>query len=70
MRWRRSCSPAKAGVQSLADMGVDLGGGLTMVELGWMRTREWAQTVDDVLDRTLPTGWRQRRRVNAGSVLR
>ena len=29
-----------------------------------------AITVDDVLDRTLPTGWRQRRRVNAGSVLR
>lgn len=25
-----------------------------------------AITVDDVLDRTLPTGWRQRRRVNAG----
>jgi CBS domain-containing protein len=29
-----------------------------------------AITVDDVLDRTLPTGWRQRRRVNAGSVSR
>ena len=29
-----------------------------------------AITVDDVLDRTLPTGWRQRRRVNAGTVLR
>jgi CBS domain-containing protein/flagellar motility protein MotE (MotC chaperone) len=26
-----------------------------------------AITVDDVLDRTLPTGWRQRRRVSAGS---
>ncbi|MFZ4718814.1 MAG: magnesium transporter MgtE N-terminal domain-containing protein [Ilumatobacteraceae bacterium] len=29
-----------------------------------------AITVDDVLDRTLPTGWRQRRRVNAGAVPR
>lgn len=29
-----------------------------------------AITVDDVLDRTLPTGWRQRRRVNAGPVRR
>ena len=29
-----------------------------------------AITVDDVLDRTLPTGWRQRRRVHAGTVLR
>jgi Mg/Co/Ni transporter MgtE len=27
-----------------------------------------AITVDDVLDRTLPTGWRQRRRVSAGTV--
>ena len=29
-----------------------------------------AITVDDVLDRTLPTGWRQRRRVNAGTTPR
>ncbi|MFM7687372.1 MAG: magnesium transporter MgtE N-terminal domain-containing protein [Actinomycetota bacterium] len=29
-----------------------------------------AITVDDVLDRTLPTGWRQRRRVSAGAVSR
>ena len=29
-----------------------------------------AITVDDVLDRTLPTGWRQRRRVSSGSVPR
>ena len=29
-----------------------------------------AITVDDVLDRTLPTGWRQRRRVNAATVSR
>jgi Mg/Co/Ni transporter MgtE len=29
-----------------------------------------AITVDDVLDRTLPTGWRQRRRVSAGTVPR
>lgn len=27
-----------------------------------------AITVDDVLDRTLPTGWRQRRRVTAEAV--
>ncbi len=39
------------GVQSRADMGAELGGGLTMIELGWMRTREWARTADDVLDR-------------------
>lgn len=29
-----------------------------------------AITVDDVLDRTLPTGWRQRRRVSSGAVPR
>jgi Mg/Co/Ni transporter MgtE len=29
-----------------------------------------AITVDDVLDRTLPTGWRQRRRVNSAAVTR
>ncbi|MFZ9628707.1 MAG: magnesium transporter MgtE N-terminal domain-containing protein [Ilumatobacteraceae bacterium] len=29
-----------------------------------------AITVDDVLDRTLPTGWRQRRRVTSGAVSR
>ncbi len=29
-----------------------------------------AITVDDVLDRTLPTGWRQRRRVSTGAVRR
>ncbi|MGZ4805039.1 MAG: magnesium transporter MgtE N-terminal domain-containing protein [Ilumatobacteraceae bacterium] len=29
-----------------------------------------AITVDDVLDRTLPTGWRQRRRVSSGTVPR
>ena len=29
-----------------------------------------AITVDDVLDRTLPAGWRQRRRVSAGAVPR
>ncbi len=29
-----------------------------------------AITVDDVLDRTLPTGWRQRRRVTSGAVPR
>ncbi|MES2337019.1 MAG: glycerol-3-phosphate dehydrogenase [Pseudomonadota bacterium] len=39
------------GVQSLADMGAELGAGLTMVELGWMRAHEWAVTADDVLDR-------------------
>ena len=29
-----------------------------------------AITVDDVLDRTLPTGWRQRRRVSSEAVSR
>ncbi|MBI5088534.1 MAG: hypothetical protein HZB15_06650, partial [Actinobacteria bacterium] len=29
-----------------------------------------AITIDDVLDRTLPTGWRQRRRIGAAGVHR
>ena len=38
-------------VRNIADLGDDLGGGLTMVELGWMQRREWARTAEDVLDR-------------------
>lgn len=39
------------GVRAIADMGPEFGAGLTAVELGWMRTREWARTAADVLDR-------------------
>ncbi|MFD1788008.1 glycerol-3-phosphate dehydrogenase [Sphingomonas floccifaciens] len=38
-------------VRTIADMGPEFGAGLTAVELGWMRTREWARSADDVLDR-------------------
>ncbi len=34
-----------------AQLGTNYGAGLTQVELDWMRTREWATTSDDVLDR-------------------
>ncbi|MBM3927215.1 MAG: glycerol-3-phosphate dehydrogenase [Sphingomonadales bacterium] len=39
------------GVRAIADMGPEFGAGLTAVELGWMRTREWASSAADVLDR-------------------
>ena len=32
-----------------AAMGADLGGGLTELELRWMRDREWARSADDAL---------------------
>ncbi len=43
-------------VSNIAGMGADLGGGLTEVELRWMRDREWARTVDDVLWRRSKLG--------------
>ena len=46
------------GVTDEAAMGADLGGGLTEIEARWMRTREWAQTADDVLDRRSKIGLR------------
>ncbi|WP_294302240.1 glycerol-3-phosphate dehydrogenase [uncultured Sphingomonas sp.] len=39
------------GVRAIADLGPEFGAGLTAVELGWMRTREWARTAADVLER-------------------
>lgn len=45
------------GVADEAGMGADLGGGLTAVEARWLRTREWAQTADDVLDRRTKLGF-------------
>ncbi|HEU4960525.1 MAG TPA: glycerol-3-phosphate dehydrogenase [Sphingomonas sp.] len=32
-------------------MGFDFGGGLTEIELAWMRDREWAKTPEDALER-------------------
>ena len=45
-----------AGVAEEAGMGADLGGGITAVEARWMRTREWAKTADDALDRRSKVG--------------
>ncbi len=43
-------------VSNIAGMGADLGGGLTEIELRWMRDREWARTTDDVLWRRSKLG--------------
>ena len=43
-------------VSNIAGMGADLGGGLTEIELRWMRDREWACTTDDVLWRRSKLG--------------
>jgi glycerol-3-phosphate dehydrogenase len=43
-------------VSSVAGLGAELGGGLTEVELRWMRDREWARTADDVLWRRSKLG--------------
>ncbi|WP_263298432.1 glycerol-3-phosphate dehydrogenase [Rhodobacter sp. TJ_12] len=40
------------------DLGRDFGAGLTEAELRWLMTREWAQTVDDVLWRRTKLGLR------------
>jgi glycerol-3-phosphate dehydrogenase len=42
--------------RSLADMGQDLGGGLTDRELEWLRSKEWARTAEDVLWRRTRLG--------------
>ena len=44
------------GVTDEAALGVDLGGGLTEVEARWLRTREWARTPADVLERRTKLG--------------
>lgn len=43
-------------VSNIAGMGEDFGGGLTEVELRWMRDREWSRTADDVLWRRSKLG--------------
>lgn len=44
------------GVDSVAAMGTDLGGGLTEIEARWMHDREWARTPDDALLRRSKIG--------------
>ena len=41
---------------SLADLGEDLGGGLTTREVDHLRTREWARTAEDILYRRSKLG--------------
>lgn len=48
--------PILLGAESLADCGEHFGCGLTMRELDWLRTREWAQTAEDVLWRRSKLG--------------
>ncbi|MEQ9350855.1 MAG: glycerol-3-phosphate dehydrogenase, partial [Alphaproteobacteria bacterium] len=55
-----------AGCSALADLGPDLGGGMSPVELRWLRAHEWARTAEDVLWRrtrlglTAPSGTAER----------
>jgi len=44
------------GAKRSEDLGAELGGGLTEIELGWMRDREWARTAEDVLWRRSKIG--------------
>jgi len=44
------------GIGGAAAMGRDFGAGLTELELGWMRDREWARTPADALDRRSKLG--------------
>ena len=41
---------------AMADLGEDLGGGLTAAEVDWLRTREWAVTAEDILYRRSKLG--------------
>ncbi|MGN6374039.1 MAG: glycerol-3-phosphate dehydrogenase [Sphingomonas sp.] len=45
-----------AGTETEAAMRKDFGGGLTEVELRWMRQREWARTAADALERRSKLG--------------
>jgi len=45
-----------AGIGGEAGMGRAFGAGLTEVEARWMRTREWARTPADVLERRSKLG--------------
>jgi glycerol-3-phosphate dehydrogenase len=43
-------------LRDTADLGEDLGAGLTETEIRWMRDHEWARTVEDVLWRRSKIG--------------
>ncbi|MES2445099.1 MAG: glycerol-3-phosphate dehydrogenase [Pseudomonadota bacterium] len=43
-------------LRDVSDLGEDLGGGLSEVEVRWMRDREWARTAEDVLWRRSKVG--------------
>lgn len=45
-----------AGIGDEAAMGANFGGGLTEIELRWMRDREWARSAGDALDRRSKLG--------------
>lgn len=45
-----------AGVDDIAALGQELGGGLTELEARWMAEREWARTPDDALERRSKLG--------------
>ncbi|WP_174291620.1 glycerol-3-phosphate dehydrogenase C-terminal domain-containing protein, partial [Sphingomonas bacterium] len=42
--------------RTVADLGEDLGGGLTVAEVEWLRGREWARTAEDILYRRSKLG--------------
>jgi len=42
--------------QSWADLGEDVGGGLTEAEVAYLRTHEWAYTAEDILWRRTKLG--------------
>ena len=44
------------GVTSEADLGADLGGGLTTREVDYLKREEWAERADDVLWRRTKAG--------------
>jgi glycerol-3-phosphate dehydrogenase len=46
------------GARSMADLGSDLGGGLTEREVSYLGVREWARTPEDVLWRRTKCGLR------------
>jgi glycerol-3-phosphate dehydrogenase len=43
-------------LRDITEPGEDLGAGLTATEVRWMRDREWARTVEDVLWRRSKVG--------------
>lgn len=45
-----------ADIRCAADMGEDLGGGLTQIEVDWLIHHEWAQTAEDILFRRTKIG--------------